>query len=61
MKAIKQITVAAGHHNSTGDTIYALCEDGTVWARNIFWDDGRIWPVEEMEWKQIPGIQDEKS
>lgn len=59
MKAIKQITVAAGHHESVGDTLYALCEDGTVWMRLIFFDDGRIWPEEMMEWKQIPGI-DEK-
>lgn len=44
-----QLTVAAGTNDDTGDTLFALCNDGTIWALYV---DDRV----DARWRRVQDI-----
>lgn len=53
MRKIIQIAVTSHELNPDDDSIYALCDDGTLWQ-----NENRVWVAREMymDWVQLTNI-----
>jgi len=61
MRKIIEITYSVSDEN--GDTLFALCDDGTLWIRtgDFYLKEGDKYSKTHFDWNLIEGIpQDEK-